>query len=975
MTNRALRALLPLLLLGCSAPSAQDEPRSPAAPARAAEERDAPGPGGFEPIRFGDQGSAVYDEPFFPGAEHDPAVPTPESILGQEHGTRLAHHAEILAFFRALAEASDRVRLEPHGWTHEGRELVHAVVSSPANLARLGEITADLARLRDPRGLSQADADAVLARALPVAWMGYSIHGDELSGADAAVALGYHLAAATDADVAELLDGLVVVIDPVMNPDGRERIIAMVEQSAGRTLSLDYDSMQRGRWPYGRGNHYLFDLNRDWMAGTQPETRARWQAVRSFHPQLFVDAHEMGSLDTYLFYPQAEPLNPSLPARLIPWQQRYAAAIAEAFDQRGWAYYTREWADGWAPFYSDSWGSLIGGTGMLYEQARTAGAPLRQASGRILTYREAVHHQAVASLASLRALAEHKDEALADFAAQARRNVAEETPGSAESLVVVPRGNPAREREFVRILTRQGIEVFRARAPFRATDARGARGERMDERELPAGALVVPARQPEAQMVRAYLSFEQRMDREALLREREDLLQKGESRVYDVTSWSLPLALDLDAWWCVPGEVEREPVAAPEAPLAPDEPPFDPARPPVAWLVDGADDASVGFAARALELGLAVHLADEPFRSGEKSFPRGSLAVRRNENQGDPAELHALVLRAAREAGVTAVHPASGGLSPDEGPDLGGQHFHLLARPRVALVGNAPIDPDAYGHLWYWLDAVLGLPIAILDAQQLGSYDLRRYNVLVLPPARGLQGLLEPRKDELAAWVRGGGTLVACGSSAAALTKERLGLSEVALRRDVLDELEPYREAARRDREARDVEIDEALVWGEAPPPEEEAEEEEAGEDEKDEDDDETPEITEQEDAWLRTFSPAGATLRGLLLPRQWITAGAEDELPVLASGSYVFLSREPVVTPVRLDVEERLRLGGLVWPEARRRLAESAWLTVERSGSGQIVLFADVPGFRGHHHATARLFTNAVVYGPGLGASQPIGW
>ena len=149
---------------------------------------------------------------------------------------------------------------------------------------------------------------------------------------------------------AELGERLVVVIDPVMNPDGRERIISMVEQSAGYTPNLDHESMHRGRWPYGRGNHYLFDMNRDWMAGTQPETRGRWQAVQSFHPQLLVDAHEMSSLDTFLFYPQAEPLNPHLPPRHLFWQRAYAEGAARAFDAWGWSYYTREWADGWAPF-------------------------------------------------------------------------------------------------------------------------------------------------------------------------------------------------------------------------------------------------------------------------------------------------------------------------------------------------------------------------------------------------------------------------------------------------------------------------------------------------------------------------------------------------------------------------------------------------------------------------------------------------
>jgi hypothetical protein len=262
---------------------------------------------GFRPLRFGDPENAGYDVPYFPGAHDEENVPSPDAVLGAPHGSRMAHHTEVLECFRVWSEASPRLLLFEHGRTHEGRALVHAVISSPENLARLEEIRADHARLADPRGLGDGEAREILARTPPVAWMGYSIHGDEVSGADAAVALSWHLIASTEADVARLLERIVVVVDPMQNPDGRERIVGMVEQSAGQTLSLDYASMHRGRWPYGRGNHYLFDMNRDWMAGTQPETRARWRAIDGFHPQLLVDAHEMGPDETYLFYPQAEP--------------------------------------------------------------------------------------------------------------------------------------------------------------------------------------------------------------------------------------------------------------------------------------------------------------------------------------------------------------------------------------------------------------------------------------------------------------------------------------------------------------------------------------------------------------------------------------------------------------------------------------------------------------------------------------------
>ncbi len=912
-------------------------------------------PQGQGGIPFGDPEEVGYLEPFFPGTSYDPAILTPDAVLGGLHGSRLSHHAEILTCFETWAEQSPRLKVERYASTHEGRDLILGIFTSPANHERLDSILADLGRLHDPRGLDEARAEQIVSSSPASAWMGYSIHGDELSGCDAGLALGYHLVAAQDDEIERMLEELVIVIDPVLNPDGRERIVGMVEQSAGYTPNYDYASMHRGRWPYGRGNHYLFDMNRDWMAGSQPETRGRWRAALRFHPQLFVDAHEMGALDTFLFYPQAAPLNENYPQRSPHWQTVFAQGAAEAFDGYGWSYYTREWADGWAPFYSDAWGSLIGATGILYEQARTHGTPLRRASGEILTYRESVHHQAVASLSNLRTLVANREEMLRDYLANKRRLVAADTPGNDRWFVARTSHHPERVADLARRLRSQGVEVFAAGEAGSLAEAEGHLGQRLDALDVPAGSLVVPARQPLGSLVRAFLEFDPRMGEEFLAKEREDLERGAGTNIYDVSAWSLPHAFDLDAWWCAAGSIE----------LTPWTWTIDSVGPAVedayAWIVAGDSDASVAFAARALEAGVALHLSDREFTTAGTSFPRGSLLVRRAENRG-VAELGALLARLAARTGARLVATRSG-RSPDEGPDLGGGHFRLLARPRVAVLGNAPIATDTYGHLWHHLDAVLGLPFTLLDAQALGSYDLRRYNVLVLPPAwGGLSNLIEPIQDSLEAWIENGGTLIACGNAAAALTEGSLGISAVVRRRDVLEDLGPYLLAAERERQARKIEIDPAEVWGDADP-------NDAAEE------DETEEIREEEDAWMRRFSPEGASLRAFVDDRHWITVGNRDEMPVPVGGSSVFWTDGSAHTAIRLGPEENLRLGGLVWPEARERLAESSWLTTERRGNGQIILFAAVPAYRGYQLASARLFSNAVVYGPGLGADQPSDW
>ena len=939
-----------LLLLGCTAaPASQDPP--PVDEERA-------------PVALGHAREHPYDVAFFPGAEYDGAITPPAAILGHPLGARPASHANVLRCWRAWAEESPRVALETYALTYEGRECVVGTITSPANHERMDDILASIGRLADRRGVSDADANAIAASSPAVAWLGYSIHGDEMSGVDGGLAVAHHLIAGAGDDVTRMLDELVVVIDPMLNPDGRERFLGMLEQSAGAVANLDVDSMHRGRWPWGRGNHYLFDMNRDWMPGIMPETRGRWRMALKYRPQLFVDAHEMGSLDTYLFYPQAKPFNPHLPPELDRWQKVFGDDQAAAFDAHGWSYYTREWADAWGPFYSDAWGSLNGAVGVLYEQAGFAGQPVRRASGEVVTYREAAHHQAVSSLANLETLRANRAEVLKSYAAGRAAALENE-----RAFVLVPSGRPDRERWLVDALLQQGVEVWRRESGFTAANTADTLGRRAAERELPAGAMVVPAGQPQGNLVRAYLELDVRMDDEALLEERRELEREGRSKVYDVTSWNLARALGVDALWCDAAGVldgaervgQLEPLRSGAA---------GPRDVPVyGWIVDGRDDASLRFAVEAMERGLAVHVSDRDFESAGRPFSRGSLLVRRHENG---AEAGSRVAAAAEAAGVRALGTPSG-RAPGEGPDLGGGHFHLLARPRVALVSNSPVATDRFGHLWHHLDRELGVPTTLVDAQSFGSYDLRRYNVLILPPGR-LGDALERRAEDLRTWVRSGGTLIAMASSAAAVADEDRGLSSVRLRRDVLEDLDEWLFAARREQAAFEIAIDGGSVW-EGPADEATPEEEGGGDETEKEDGNGGDPDLERQDRWMRRFSPRGVSVLGLVDDDHWITAGGEREMPVDFAGSQVFFAREPVRTAVRLAAQDRLRLGGLLWPEARERMAESSYLTVERSGRGQVILFASQPAFRGYSRATARLLGNAVVIGPGVGASQPLGW
>jgi hypothetical protein len=278
---------------------------------------------------------------FFPGTMYQASVPMPESLLGFPLGQRAADSVGIEKCLKAWAAAApDRTRLVEYARTYEQRPLYYMVVTAPKNLSRLDEIQAGMAKLGDPRKLTEAEARKLIDTLPPVAWLAYTIHGDETEGSDAALAVLYQLIAANDARLGKLLEDVVVIIDPLMNPDGRDRFLKMVAENRSSTPNVDDQSLlHRGYWPWGRGNHYLFDLNRDWIYGVHPETRGRIREVSRWNPVLFVDAHGMGSQDTHLFSPPREPINPHIPKSRERWGKLFAQEQAQAFDRHGLVYY------------------------------------------------------------------------------------------------------------------------------------------------------------------------------------------------------------------------------------------------------------------------------------------------------------------------------------------------------------------------------------------------------------------------------------------------------------------------------------------------------------------------------------------------------------------------------------------------------------------------------------------------------------
>jgi hypothetical protein len=197
-----------------------------------------------------------------PELDVDERIPTLKQVVGHDWAEDISSHAEIDRYLKALVAASpDAARLESYGTTYEGRSLLYLIITSPENLQRLDSIREKNLELADPRQTPPEAARRLMGELPALVWLAYSVHGNETSSSDAALITAYHLLAGRQKSTKEALERLVVFIDPLQNPDGRERFINVYRETRGSFPQSEPSSSEHTeRWPGGRFNHYLFDM-------------------------------------------------------------------------------------------------------------------------------------------------------------------------------------------------------------------------------------------------------------------------------------------------------------------------------------------------------------------------------------------------------------------------------------------------------------------------------------------------------------------------------------------------------------------------------------------------------------------------------------------------------------------------------------------------------------------------------------------
>ncbi|MGD9906728.1 MAG: M14 family metallopeptidase [Vicinamibacterales bacterium] len=898
-------------------------------------------------------------EPFWPGAQYDPKIPTLQQVVGHAPGEEITSPEQVATYLRALAQAApDRTRLVEYARTWEGRPLWLFVVGSAARIGALDQVKADIQRFADPRTLSAADADRILGTLPVVLWLVHGVHGNEISSSDAALLEAYHLLAARgDAGVDAVLRDALVLIDPMQNPDGRARFL--FQNLQGRAAVPDptpYNAEHDEPWPGGRSNHYLFDMNRDWFAQTQPETRGRIKVALEYFPQVNVDLHEQGGNNTYYFAPPADPLNPHYTKAQIAGFDLFGRANAARFDERGWPYYIREVYDGFYPGYGDSWAMFHGSIGMTYEQASARALSFARTDGTVMTYRDGVMHHFNAAITTAITAARNRERLLRDFLEFRRSAVAEGEKGPVREYVLVPGHDPSRADRLARNLATQGIEVRRTSAPIT-----------LGTRAIPAGAYVVANAQPAARLVRNLLDADTRQDAPFIARQEERRARRQNDQIYDITAWSLPLVYDVE----VMASATPLAVAATPLPATYDPPPGTRALAAgkVGYLVPwGA--AAAALTADAVAQGLRVESIGGPFALGGRSYPIGTALVR---TAGNPADLHARMTALATAHGADVVPIDSAYV--DSGTSLGSPLNGFVKPPRVLLAWDQPTSSLSAGWTRYVLERRFGQAVTTVRTGSLGRAELADFDVLVLPSGNYAGEIPDAVLARIKDWLRQGGTLVTLAEA----TRWAVGSGVELLDTDAL---------------LKDGRPDTPATTGPAPTsgsasgtgasatppatatpgttttrppaPGSTPESRPSPEPRAPDPDDVAYDKAIQPDRERPAAQP-GALLRATVDTDHWLSAGSDAETQVVIEGARVF-------APIKLNAgrnvayyatRDRLVASGLVWPEGQDLLVRKPYLMHQPFGQGHVIAFAEDPNYRAYTEATMLLFINAVLLGP----------
>ena len=649
---------------------------------------------------------------------YNKAIPTPKSVIGHDVGEWHITHDKLVEYMKALAQSSDRITIENRGTTYEGRPLILLTITSPKNHQNIDAI-------REQHIAATESNASVNTSTMPIVVnQGFSIHGNEPSGSNAALLVAYYLAAAESDAVKNMLDQTIILFDPSFNPDGLQRFAFWANSNKSKNLNPDPNDREYNEvWPRGRTNHYWFDMNRDWLPVQLPESRARIETFHKWLPNILTDHHEMGTNSSFFFQPgipsRTHPLTPQLNQDLT---KKIGDYHAKAFDKIGSFYYTEESFDDFYYGKGSTFPDINGSIGILFEQASSRGH-IQESTNGLLTFPFTIRNQFTAALSTLDAGYNMREELLKyqhDFFKEARNEAAKE---KGKNIVFGDSKDAAKTFELAQILKRHQIELYELK-----DDAT------IDGKQFKKGySYVVPKNQKNTRLINGM--FEKRTSFK-------------DSLFYDVSAWTLPLAFNLDYAEGVASSHLGEQVK--DLKMKPGQ---VSSKSDYAYVMEWHEYYTPKALNLILSSDLRAKVAMRQFSANGKKYDYGTIMIPVQNQSKNSDEIFQLLNKAAQESHVQ-IDAVSTGLT--EGVNLGSDHFRPLTQPKIAvLVGNGINSSDA-GEIWHLLDQRYDMVMTKLDTDNLGRADLSRYNTIIVPNG----SLNKNDTEKLMTWVEDGGTLI-----------------------------------------------------------------------------------------------------------------------------------------------------------------------------------------------------------------------
>lgn len=662
-----------------------------------------------------------------------PALQSPSEYLGYEPGEQWTPHYKVIGYFRQVAGASPMVEWQQYGVTNEGRELIVVFVSSEQNIKRREQLrTNNLKRAGLMEGEPAGDKTAIV-------WLSYNVHGNETSSSEAAMKTLYELVRPGNKESKMWLQNTMVIMDPMLNPDGRDRYVHWFDQTVGDEMNVHPDAREHHEpWPGGRTNHYYFDLNRDWAWLTQKESRQRIDIYQSWLPHIHVDFHEQGYNEPYYFAPAAEPFHKAI----TDWQRQFQYTIgknhAHYFDQNNWLYFTREVFDLFYPSYGDTYPIFNGSIGMTYEQAghSRAGLGVIQTEGDTLTLNDRLTHHFTTGMSTVEITSKNAAKVVDEFAAYYQKGL-ENPVGIYKTYVIKADNNPDKIRALFKLLDQHKIRYGKAprSGDYSGYDYNTGKTGRVD---VSMNDYIISVYQPKSILVRVFF---------------EPQPELVDSLTYDITAWEQHYAFGLDGFALTDriNPVQAGPPATQVDNSAEGK--------PYAYLAEWSTMADMKLLAQLLNNDIKVRYARKKFIIDGKTYKPGTLIITRNGNKNLGDRFDRIVRETATQL-HQQLHAVETGFV-DSGPDFGSDAVHYLEKPRVALLSGSGTSPGIVGEIWHFFDRQIDYPVTMIDTDYFEDVNLSRYDVLILPGGSYNDVLKTERLKEIKEWISSGGRLIA----------------------------------------------------------------------------------------------------------------------------------------------------------------------------------------------------------------------